>query len=93
MIAIHPTVLIIVCGVIIGAIGFFLTGFITSSNKSQQKLTETVARLDNSITRLDTTILGIKEANDRFDDGCKERHAVIEKRLNAHSDRLNSVKV
>jgi hypothetical protein len=91
MIQIHPTVLIIICGALVGAIGFFTGGFIMSSNKAQQKLTDTVARLDNSITRLDTTITGIKEANERFDEVCKERHTTIDSRLNSHSKRLDSV--
>jgi hypothetical protein len=91
MIQIHPTVLIIICGVLIGSIGFFTGGFIMNSNKAQQKLTDTVARLDKSITKLDTTITGIKEANDRFDETCKERHTTIDKRLDGHSRRLDVI--
>lgn len=81
MIEIHPTVLVIICGILITSIGFFAGGYINNSNKAQQKLMETVNRLDNTITRLDTTIGGIEKANDRFEDACKERHSVVDKRL------------
>lgn len=76
-IAINPYVFGALASVFIGVMGYFLGNIFSPS----RNLNDTVAKLDNSITRLDTTISGMKEANTSFTDGCKERHDKINREI------------
>ena len=76
-IQINPYVFTALVSVFIGAMGYFL-GNILSPSRS---LNDAVAKLDNSITRLDTTLTGMEKANNSFADGCKERHDKINREM------------
>jgi len=80
-IQIHPAVLSVLSAIIVGLIGFFAGGYLNNNNKVQAELSKTVSRLANSITKLDTTIEAMKDANEKFTESCKERHTAIDKRL------------
>jgi len=81
---INPYVFAAVVSLITGVVGFLLNNTTSSSGS----LNKTVAKLDNAITRLDTTIQGIKDVNNLFEAGCQERHKKIDKEMDRIKDHI-----
>jgi hypothetical protein len=90
MIQIHPTVLIILSGVAMSIIGFFVTLFISRVNSTQQTLSQSIDKLNLSLTGLNAMISSMKDMDAKFSDDCTKRHSVIDKRLDAHAGSLKT---
>ena len=64
--------------VLLAVVGFFLKGF-----------NQNVKSLENSSHKLETATSVLKEIITNMQGNCKERHNIIDKRLNDHSSRLD----
>jgi hypothetical protein len=52
------------------------------------QLTNSINKLNISITAMNGVLLSMQQNSDAFGEGCENRHSVVDKRLNAHSERL-----
>jgi hypothetical protein len=87
-ITINPYVFGALVSIIIGMLGFLIGNYLTTSGNAQRRLFDAVGKLDNTVTRLDTTISGMEKLNNSFNDGCKERHVKIDKEISDLWDKL-----
>lgn len=70
---------------ILGAIGWV----ISKSLSIYKDLTDSINRLNLSITGVNGVLLSMQQGNDSLIKTCDERHDVVETRLNEHAHRLN----
>lgn len=81
-------------------IGFFVARYINRTSKKQDEnaksiiethmqLSESINKLQIAITALNGVILSMQQNNDVFTIGCQNKHAIVDKRLDAHSQKLS----
>jgi len=87
-------------GILFAVIGFFITFYINRNAKKQdentrsinithRELSESINKLQLAITGLNGVILSMQQSNDSFIKGCRDKHEVIDNRLNVHARRLD----
>jgi hypothetical protein len=69
----------------IGAVGWMIKSVIGVYGQ----LTDSINKLNISITAMNGVLLSMQQSSDDFGEGCKNRHETVDNRLNAHSARLN----
>ena len=82
---INPYVFAAIVSVITFTLGFLLNYALSSSGK----LTKSIANLDNTVTRLDTTIEGMEKLNAALVLGCKERHEKLDNEVDKIWDKID----
>lgn len=76
-IQINPYVFAATISIITFVLGFLLNIAVSSSGK----LSKAISMLNNTVTRLDTTIQGMEKLNTVFGEGCEERHRNIDREI------------
>ena len=82
---INPYVFAAIISIITFIIGFLLNNTVSSSGR----LSRSLAKLDNTVTRLDTTIQGMEKYNTALVNGCKERHEKLDNEVNKIWDKID----
>ncbi|MFH0756923.1 MAG: hypothetical protein V2B15_06535 [Bacteroidota bacterium] len=76
-------------GILLSVVGFFLVYFFKRSVESDDKLNETVGKLQISVTALNGTLLSQDDKISTFTGSCKDKHIQIDKRLEVHGIKID----
>jgi hypothetical protein len=85
--------------ILFSIIGFFIVRYINRTTRKQdenaanlvviqQQLTESINKLQLSITGLNGIMLSIQQGSDTFAKGCTDKHTKIDRKLEDHEQRL-----
>jgi hypothetical protein len=87
----EPTlrIVLVILGIMISIIGYFLTFYFKRSVESIDKLNDTVGELRGSITGLKAQMIANEEMSSMRQEGCKDRHSIIDTRLREHGEQLD----
>jgi hypothetical protein len=86
-------------GLLIMIIGFFIAMYIKRTTSKQDEsderimaiqlqLTESINKLQLSITGLNGLLMSMQQGNDTFSQGCAKTHHIVDKRLDDHARTL-----
>jgi len=76
-------------GILLSIIGFFLIFYFKRSVTSNDKLNESVNKLQMSVTGLNATLLYQDDKLNTFTKSCKEKHLKVDQRLEKHEEQLD----
>jgi hypothetical protein len=83
------TIMMWIGGGILTLLFFFASFYFNRSIKAYDDLSASVNKLQLTLTGLNGIILSIQEKNDMLQGSCKDRHSIVDTRLNEHSKRLD----
>ena len=74
-----------IVGGLVSLLFFFVSFYFYRSIKSYDNLSESVNKLQLTLSGLNGIILSLQEKNIMFTNNCKEKHTVVDNRLNDHA--------
>jgi hypothetical protein len=86
-------IILVILGVLLSIIGFFLTFYFRKSNDTMEKLVEST----NELRVVVSTVKGQIKANEDMailkENQCGERHGHIDRKLENHEDRIKDLEI
>jgi len=82
------TIGIWVMGLLLSVIGFLLVFYFKRSVSTNDKLNDSVNKLQLTVTGLNGTLLAQDEKFSNLSTNCRDKHSVIDERLKKHGDQL-----
>lgn len=76
-------------GILLTIIGFFVAYFFRRSIESNDKLNESVNKLQITITGMSAVVQANKDNVDTYKREHEKSHEIVDRRLNSHSVKLN----